>query len=61
MMPDFASMGCAGVWDYIEDPNSDPRWLPAAFNYWNTHCAEGYPGYTPQSGGGRMGGLPPHG
>lgn len=52
---------CTQAWDYIEDPASDPRWLPAAFNYWNEHCAANYPGFEPQSGGGRKGGLPPHG
>lgn len=54
---------CAAAWDYIEDPASDPRWLPAAFNYWNAHCAEAYAaiGFVPSSGGGRKGGLPPLG
>lgn len=41
---------CAQAWDYLMDPASDPRWIPAATNYWNTHCG-GEGGMWPESGG----------
>jgi len=62
-MPDFNTMTCSQLWDWIEDPArlTDNRWVPAAMARWQEHCAENYPGFEPGSGGGRMGGLPPHG
>lgn len=58
---DFSEFTCQQLWDFIEDPANSPIDRASALAVWNGRCAAEYPGYTPQSGGGRMGGLPPHG
>lgn len=59
---DFTGWTCEQLWDFIENPENDALDRSSALSAWgSTTCGVDHPGASPASGGGRVGGLPPHG